>query len=158
MTRMMQHIPLIFIALISGCDTAAPSGQSDVAAHTAFTAPILDKTAILAAAGLTPVKQYPLDDGYGLYLQESPRASIEFRDNPPRINVALRTFPEAGYEAKNATANGIAKKLVSVITGTDGQLVDDVIAGEIKPGKQFINGLSVNVSGMEHDWLITVSK
>lgn len=91
-------------------------------------------------------------------MQQSPDAAIEFRDNPPRINVALSTFPEAGYEAKNATANGIAKKLVSVITGTDGQLVDDVIAGEIKPGKQFINGLSVNVSGMEDNWLFTISK
>ncbi|WP_421212601.1 hypothetical protein [Aeromonas sp. 600479] len=145
------------VVLLAGCDGNSAT-SSDTATTQAVTAPVLDEASILKESGLTTVRRYGLEDGHGFYMQESPDAAIEFRDNPPRINVALRTFPEAGYEAKNATANGIAKKLVSVITGTDGQLVDDVIAGEIKPGKQFINGLSVNVSGMEHDWLITVSK
>lgn len=149
-------IPFSLAFFIFGCDssgnTKAP--QTDVI----VAAPIVDEAGILSASGLKPVKKYELEDGHGFYMQQSPDAAIEFRDNPPRINVALSTFPEAGYEAKNATANGIAKKLVSVITGTDGQLVDDVIAGEIKPGKQFINGLSVNVSGMEDNWLFTISK
>lgn len=148
---------VISCILLSGCDNSSQPTETAAASET-VTAPVLDEALILSGSGLKPIKKYSLDDGHGFYMQESPDAAIEFRDNPPRINVALRTFPEAGYEAKNATANGIAKKLVSVITGTDGQLVDDVIAGEIKPGKQFINGLSVNVSGMEDDWLFTISK
>lgn len=143
--------------LLTGCDNSTQPTETAAASET-VTAPVLDESLILSGSGLKPVKKYSLDDGHGFYMQESPDAAIEFRDNPPRINVALRTFPEAGYEAKNAAANEIAKKLVSVITGTDGQLVDDVIAGEIKPGKQFINGLPVNVSGIEHDWIITVNK
>lgn len=143
------------VVLLAGCDGNSPP-SSDTATTQVVTAPVLDEASILKQSGFTTVRRYDLEDGHGFYMQESPDAAIEFRDN--RINVALRTFPEAGYEAKNATANGIAKKLVSVITGTDGQLVDDVISGEIKPGKQFINGLPINVSGMEHDWIITVNK
>ncbi|MFM5530402.1 hypothetical protein ACU6QH_04220 [Aeromonas veronii] len=148
---------VISCILLTGCDNSSQPTETAAASET-VTAPVLDEALILSSSGLKPIKKYSLEDGHGFYMQESPDAAIEFRDNPPRINVALRTFPEVGYEAKNATANGIAKKLVSVITGTDGQLVDDVIAGEIKPGKQFINGLSVNVSGMEDDWLFTISK
>ncbi|WP_447759387.1 hypothetical protein [Aeromonas veronii] len=148
---------VISCILLTGCDNSSQPTETAAASET-VTAPVLDEALILSSSGLKPIKKYSLEDGHGFYMQESPDAAIEFRDNPPRINVALRTFPEAGYEAKNATANGIAKKLVSVITGTDGQLVDDVISGEIKPGKQFINGLSVNVSGMEDDWLFTISK
>ncbi|MGU5659813.1 hypothetical protein [Aeromonas veronii] len=143
------------VVLLTGCDGNSAT-SSDTATTQAVTAPVLDEASILKESGFTTVRRYELEDGHGFYMQESPDAAIEFRDN--RINVALRTFPEAGYEAKNAAANGIAKKLVSVITGTDGQLVDEVIAGEIKPGKQFINGLPINVSGMEHDWIITVNK
>lgn len=148
---------VISCILLTGCDNSTQSTETASASET-VRAPILDEALILSSSGLKPVKKYTLDDGHGFYMQQSPDAAIEFRDTPSRINVALRTFPEAGYEAKNATANEIVKKLVSVITGTDGQLVDDAIAGKAKLGKQFINGLPVNIAGREHDWLITISK
>lgn len=154
--RFILAAVISFILLI-GCDNSAQRNEP-ASAYQPIAKPRLDEALILSGAEFKPVKKYNLEDGHGFYMQQSPDAAIEFRNNPPRINVSIRTYPEASYEEKNAAANEIAKTLISIITGTDGQLIDDVVAGRIRPGKQFINGLPVNVSGMEHHWLITVAK
>lgn len=69
------------------------------------------------------------------------------------------TYPEAEFKDKNSVAKNMATKLMSVITGTDGKLIDDALSGRIEPGKSTINGLPVTVSIVgENSLLVTISK
>lgn len=147
-TQLLWLIALVvsvaIVAHIHAAEQALPEQAAYPASDQAATIPILDEDAVIKASGLTPVKRYKLDDGHGFYLQESPDAAIEFRTN--RINLALRTFPDAGNEAKNAAAQEMITKLAAVITGTDGKLIGEAMTGDAALGEHFINGLTVNVS------------
>lgn len=147
------------VAFLLGCDSSEKAQTQAVESESVVTAPVLDEGKILEAVELVPVRKYDLEDGHGYYMHESPDASIEFRSSPDRINVSLMTFPEAEFKEKNATAKEMATKLISVITGTDGELIDDAMSGRIKSGKSTINGLLVNVSLVgENSLLVTISK
>lgn len=160
----MRHFKLFALTLslaafLFGCDASDTTQTQTTAAESVIVAPILEEAKILQVSGLEIVKRYDLDDGHGIYVQQSPDAAIEFRTSPAKINLALRTFPEAGYEEKNAEAQRMITKLASVITGTDGKLIDDAISGKIEPGEHVINGLPVNVSFVnENNLLVTISK
>jgi len=128
----------------------------DVSSTKIIALPELDEIEIMKESGLTIVERYEVDNGHGFYVQKLPDAAIEFRSDldSPRINLALRMFPEAGNEAKNAAAQAMIKKLVSVITGTDGQFIDEAVAGNVKLGKHIINGLRVNIVDSGNLWFL----
>lgn len=152
-------ITLSLTVFLLGCDSSDTTQTQAVVAESVVTSPILDEAKILETVELVPVRKYDLEDGHGYYVQESPDVSIEFRSSPERINVSLMTYPEAEFKDKNSVAKNMATKLLSVITGTDGKLIDGALSGKIESGKSTINGLPVNISIVgENSLLVTISK
>ncbi|MGL5161430.1 MAG: hypothetical protein ACRC8E_04100 [Plesiomonas shigelloides] len=136
---------IIISSLLYGC------GQ----AETPTAPPDFQEQSIIAATSATPLRTYTLEDGHGIYFMAFPRASIEFRNKPERINISLYLSEED--KAKNEPAIAIVKSLASKITGTNGEIVDDAINGNIT-GKKVINGITTNVSVVGQSILITFYK
>lgn len=127
---------VLLIVFLVGCDQESVS----------YVDPEFKETSVLSSVSTPIQSSYDLDDGHGFYFMEYPRASIEFRQNPERINVSLHMFPEAEFKDKNKQAYTIIKTVISTITGTTGAIVDDAIDGKIK-GKTVVNGVATNVAG-----------
>lgn len=136
---------IIISSLLYGC------GQ----AETPIAPPDFQEKSIVTATSATPVKTYTLEDGHGIEFMAFPTASIEFRNNPERINISL--YLSEDDKAKNEQAIAIVKSLASKITGTNGEIVDDAINGNIT-GKKVINGIATNVSAADQPILITFYK
>ncbi|MGL5528170.1 MAG: hypothetical protein ACRDCI_07260 [Plesiomonas shigelloides] len=136
---------IIISSLLYGC------GQ----AETPTTPPDFQEQSIISATSATPLRTYTLEDGHGIEFMEFPIASIEFRNKPERINISL--YLSEDDKAKNEQAIAIAKSLASKITGTNGEIIDDAINGNII-GKKVINGITTNVSAADQPILITFYK
>lgn len=149
-------IALVLVLGVIGLLAPQHKGQADSSSGSAASqekpaGPTFDRKIILESLGVEKYRKYTEEesvnsgvmfDGY-TYGEPGPTVSIEFKSD--RINIAIQTYPESGYEEKNVNAIKMAKIVVSTITGSDRDLVQEMLDGEIK-GKLYFDGISCNAA------------